>query len=224
MMYEFIVGVFCTFFACTAVAEGTPVDEVGINETGTGWTNIVYFTGIGCPHCANSDPFLLKERVRRGDVMIFEYEIYRDRENGPLLMKYHKEYGAELMVPQIIAGKYKKDIAVGDRKIIKEMNSIIFRNKGNSVTLVKEEVSFGEVDLNAVYGKPKIWFKDRVALRKGEVLGADTGNIVKAFLLEQKIPQKCADVLEKEIPLSGGEAVFDNACSYDGWLFMYGGV
>jgi len=53
----------------------------------------VYFTGIGCSHCANTDPIIFKDLLREyPNLIIIEYEIYQQRENAPLLEKYNQNY------------------------------------------------------------------------------------------------------------------------------------
>ena len=63
----------------------------------------VYFTGIGCPHCANADPILFKETVPDFNVLVIEYEIYQKQANAPLLNQYYEKYGIALGVPQLLS-------------------------------------------------------------------------------------------------------------------------
>jgi len=185
----------------------------------TDWTNIVYFTGIGCPHCAKTDPVVLNKRLRQGDVMIFEYEVYQDKVNGPLLLDYNKTYKAKLAVPQIIAGAEASDIVSGDAPLLKSLDTLISIHKGNDVVLGDVPVSFGALSMIKLPYKPKIWFKDRIAIREDSAsLQSDT---IKAFLVDGTVPEGCTEQEDKSAPLSGGQIKFGSACSFDGWVLMH---
>lgn len=183
------------------------------------WTNLIYFTGIGCPHCAKTDPVVLKDRVRQGDVMIFEYEIYRDHMNGPLLMEYNKTYGARPAVPQIIAAPGDSGIVSGDTPLLRSLETLIKLHKGNDVMLSTKAVSFDDLSFVKLSHKPKIWFKDRMAAREDSSSLQDES--VKAFLLEGTVPEGCAPEKKAYGQLSGSRIRFKAACRYDGWVFMY---
>ena len=183
------------------------------------WTNIIYFTGIGCPHCASSDPVVLKSRLRKGDVMVFEYEIYRDNVNGPLLMEYNKAYGANLAVPQIIVTPKKTGIVSGDTPLLKSLDTLIKLHKGNDIVLSNDTVSFDELSLVKLPYKPKIWFKNRLASREDS--SSLQNERIKEFLLNGGVPKECTPEKKSSAPLSGGKIKFKNACRYDGWVLMY---
>ncbi len=186
------------------------------------WTNLVYFTGIGCPHCSNTDPVVLRKRLRKGDVMVFEYEIYQDSVNRELLMEYNKAYGARLAVPQIIAGPDKESgIVSGDAPVLNSLNALIKMHKGNGILLSDEEVPFEQLSFIKLPYKPKIWFKNRVAIREdGSSLQDEK---IKTFLLEgsKSVPEECAPQEGSSVPLSGGKIEFMDACRFDGWVLMY---
>ena len=60
----------------------------------------VYFTGVGCPHCAKTDPVLLEQLVDQyPNLFIVEYEIYHQRENASLLYLYDEQYHSGLGIP-----------------------------------------------------------------------------------------------------------------------------
>ncbi len=199
-------------------AVSVPV-SFSVPKADSGWTNLIYFTGVGCPHCASSDPVVLKNRPRKGDVMIFEYEIYRDSVNGQFLMDYNKLYGASLAVPQIIAGPEKADIVSGNAPILKGLDTLISLHKNNDILLGDTHVSFGELSLVKLPYKPKIWFKDRVAIRKDSAsLQSDS---IKDFLLKGIVPEDCEKEEKAIVPLSGSKVKFKEACLFDGWVLMH---
>ncbi|GAH99775.1 unnamed protein product, partial [marine sediment metagenome] len=84
----------------------------------------VYFTGVGCPHCANADSVILEDLPREyPNFVVIEYEIYQQRENAPLLYEYNENYNSGLGIPLIIFNK--KDYMVGDRSILSKTKPII---------------------------------------------------------------------------------------------------
>jgi len=84
----------------------------------------VYFTGIGCPHCAAVDPWLFYEFVPTRPVVLVEYEIYRGGvANQRVFERYVKEYGAAPGVPQVIFDQ--ETILIGEVDILKGLNHIV---------------------------------------------------------------------------------------------------
>ncbi|MFP4097278.1 MAG: hypothetical protein ACLFP8_01230 [Alphaproteobacteria bacterium] len=185
------------------------------------WTNVIYFTGIGCPHCANTDPVILKDRVRRGGVMVFEYEIYRDNANAPLLMDYRKAYDAKLAVPQIIVGAGKDDVKTiaGDRPVLESFDTLVALNKGNDIVLPNERIAFDDLSFVKLPYKPKIWFKNRLAVREDSSSLQDEA--ITSFLVNGIVPEECAPEEKSDAPLSGGKVTFNTACRFDGWILMH---
>ncbi|HPV66583.1 MAG TPA: hypothetical protein PK655_04015, partial [archaeon] len=74
-----------------------PIINNPINNTQkTEVLGIVYFTGIGCPHCAKVDPVLLRDiSLSRNDVAVIEYEVKALNEyNANLMLEYNKQFGS----------------------------------------------------------------------------------------------------------------------------------
>ena len=64
---------------------------------------MVYFTGIGCLHCARADPVVLEQLPREyPNLVIIEYEIYEQEQNAPVLDAYNDEYYSGYVIPLII--------------------------------------------------------------------------------------------------------------------------
>ncbi len=127
--------------------------SLAVNEQST---CVVYFTGIGCPHCAKVDPVLLEELPEKyPDLVIIEYEIYQERENAPLLYEYNDVYGSGLGIPLIIFGK--DDFLIGDTPILENIEKKLEEKKGNPCPLADGTVvDFEELDFSKLSGKPKI--------------------------------------------------------------------
>lgn len=181
-------------------------------------TSFVYFTGIGCPHCANVDPVLLKQKVRQGNLLVIEYEIYRDNANAPLLMAYDKQFDTGLGVPMVVTEGKKGGAVVGDTPILESLDSLIAKNKNNGVVLPAGARPFMALSLSDLPRLPKIWFKNRVAVRKDSA--SQESDTIKAFVVDGTEPQGCAPVAEKEVALSDDKVVFAKACAFNGWLLL----
>ena len=126
-----------------------------------------YFTGVGCSHCANTDPLILRQLQKEyPDLVIIEYEIYQQRENAPLLEKYNSEYHSGLGIPLIIFGKEK--YAAGDVPILQKTEKTIKELGQNSCPLLETSTDFENLDLLSLPGKPKIWKNDRILIRTEE--------------------------------------------------------
>lgn len=181
-------------------------------------TSFVYFTGIGCPHCANVDPVLLKQKVRQGSLLVIEYEIYRDNANAPLLMAYDKQFNTGLGVPMVVTEGKKGGALVGDTPILESLDSLIAKNKNNGVVLPAGARPFMSLPLADLPRLPKIWFKNRVAVRKD--MASHESDAIKSFVVDGTEPQGCAPVAEKEVALSDDKVIFAKACAFNGWLLL----
>jgi len=189
-----------------------------------------YFTGVGCSHCANTDPLILRQLQKEyPDLVIIEYEIYQQRENAPLLEKYNSEYHSGLGIPLIIFGKEK--YAAGDVPILQKTEKTIKELGQNSCPLLETSTDFENLDLLSLPGKPKIWKNDRILIRteeekwifqwngesstkKGEI--KPDKNTLKELLISENalvfLEKTEYDVIEPElISLSGSYVIFDNA-------------
>ena len=130
-------------------------------------TCAVYFTGVGCTHCAKTDPVVLGDLLKKyPNLVIIEYEIYQQKENAPLLSEYNENYGSGLGIPLIILG-FDKYIA-GDRPILENIFHLIQNLPGNYCPLIDgNSLSFEELDLTMLPGGPKIWTDDRILIKEG---------------------------------------------------------
>jgi len=127
-------------------------------------TCLIYFTGIGCPHCAKTDSFVLEQLPEKyPHLVIIEYEIYQQRENAPFLYDYDNIYHSGLGIPLIIFNK--EAFLVGDRPILKNIEELLEEQKGNPCPLINgNSISFEKLDLSSLPGRPKIWTKDNMGV------------------------------------------------------------
>ncbi|MCD6550492.1 GAP family protein [bacterium] len=189
------------------------------------YTCAVYFTGVGCPHCAKTDPIILDKLLKENpDLIIIEYEIYQQKENSSLILNYNKEYNSGLGVPLII---FQKDnYLIGDRQILAEIDKWIQKYKGNSCPLPDGSlVDFQELDINSLPGKPKIWTKDKILMK---IKPGKASNSLKDFVTTENISSVAQKINFKKVdpqlvPLSGSFVEFENAIQADNWGFQWNG-
>ncbi len=65
---------------------------------------VVYFRGVGCPRCANTDPLLMVELPKDygAKLVVIEYEVYQHPENALVFNEYNATYGTGLGVPLVV--------------------------------------------------------------------------------------------------------------------------
>jgi hypothetical protein len=136
-------------------------------------TCLVYFSGIGCSHCAKTDPVILEQLPQKHpDLVVIKYEIYRERGNAPLLEKYSDVYGSGLGIPLIIFGQ--DNFLRGDTSILKNIESIVEGQAGNPCPLVDgSSVDFNELDLASLPGKPEIYPDSLPGATEGEIIPSE---------------------------------------------------
>lgn len=184
----------------------------------------VYFTGIGCPHCAKADPYVLNDLFEDyPDLIIIEYEIYQDRINAPLLYQYNEKYSSGLGIPLLIINS--NDFIGGDIPIIQNAKNIIDRLETNGCPLPDgTSTEFTELQIANLPGKPKIWTQDRVLI-PGYY---QEESILKNLLTEDDLTDVFSSggfslTEDKSVPLSGGQIAFQHAVRMESGFFMWNG-
>lgn len=187
----------------------------------------IYFTGIGCPHCAKTDPLVLgKLPLARGsDLVIIEYEIYKSQVNVDVMKSYNAKYNISKGVPQIVVDQ-NLHIA-GDRQILSDIQDLIdSKTSGNECLLINGSAPFGELNLNELPGKPNIWRGDRILLRAGPENASE--ELLKAILTSDDVSVVIsgkAEIIDAEpVPLSGSKIRFSEAAKVGGWTVQWGNV
>lgn len=200
--------------------------QVQAQETAT--QVVVYFTGVGCPHCAKTDPVVLGKLLQDNpNLVVVEYEIYQLKENAPLLHQYQDKYGSGLGVPLLIFGK--DDFLAGDRTILGNISDRLASFSGNPCPLPNGDlVAWDDLDLNTLPGKPKIWTRDRVLLRQDTAVGFEGEPLRELLTADSVLTALSSVTFEKTnpeaLPLSGGELKFANAVKLGGWLLEWNGA
>jgi len=179
----------------------------------------VYFTGIGCPHCANADPTVFS-LTSKYDFIVIEYEIYQQSENAQLIYQYNNQYNSGLGIPLIIFDE--NNSIAGDNPILENIESHL--DKDNDCPLTLDTVSFEELNLNSLAGYPKIWANNRIFISDGSTIN----NEYKELLLSEDIVETLKDlpyttIDTEKVYLSGADVEFEHAVELDGWKFQWNG-
>ena len=183
---------------------------------------VIYFTGIGCPHCAKVDPVLLEEWTSDyKNLVVIEYEIYQQGENAVLIDTYNESYSSGYGIPLVIFDR-EKSIA-GDGPILDSFEDELSKHSSNPVLNRDGSAEqFDELDVNTLPFFPKLWARGRVAVKTSYVAaeseGSDSSRIVKrfltsddiSFLVEEESLEPC---LNREVQLSGGSVSFDHCAN-----------
>ena len=142
------------------------------NNSQPSLTCAVYFTGIGCPHCARTDPVIFKQLLAKyPNLVVIEYEIYQTQGNGKVLEQYFKAYNIPYNkrgVPGFYFGKSPDQVIVGDGPILSRAENEIKNSLQNKCLLSDgSEESFSDLDIDKLPGQPKIWSRNRILAREG---------------------------------------------------------
>jgi len=186
-------------------------------------TCVVYFTGVGCPHCAKTDPVVLIDLLKHENIVVIEYEIYQQQENAPLLLEYNKKYDSGLGIPLIILSKEK--YIIGDHPILNNIGAIIELNKNPCPLADGSSVAFNNLDLTALPDKPKIWVDERILIKTS---GGNNNELLRNLLIFSNLSSVLEEINYKiiepiPVALSGKNIYFDNAIQLDGWIFQWNG-
>ena len=185
----------------------------------------IYFTGVGCPHCAQTDPIILGDLLEEyPNFMVIEYEIYHEQKNASLLLSYNDKYSSGLGIPLVILNE--DESFAGDKLIIENMSGIINKSNNNDCLLIDgSSVNFNNLDLISLPGLPKIWKDGRILLK---VSDQGDNQILKELLITKDIVSFIKNIdyriiESKPILLSGKDIFFDNAIELNGWVFQWNG-
>lgn len=196
---------------------------------------LVYFTGIGCPHCAKIDPILLRDiALSRNDLAIIEYEVKALKEyNANLMLEYNEQYGSGTGYPLAIFSENDYYIS---GNILPKVEEYLKEGKKTNIlfpTSVYEKgtTAFEDIEFSKLKGKPAIWYNRKVVSRyyDGETPIDDS---VLHQILNAKTIEEIEQIIKKydyhtiddtKIQLSQTEVVFDNTAHLPGWKIYYNG-
>jgi len=184
---------------------------------------VTYFTGVGCSHCAKADPIILKKSLKEdSDLVVIEYEIYQQPENAVFNYEASQNYDSSWGIPRLVFSK--ENVIAGDRPIMNNFEPALKFLINNECPLINgQKISFEELNINSLPGKPKIWYKNRILIKTGE--GVD-GEMAKKLLISSGFEDllkenNLLEISPKVVSLSGGKREFDKAVELSGWIFQW---
>lgn len=188
---------------------------------------LTYVGGIGCPHCAVISPFL-HEKVNSGDVIMIEYEMYKNLANASVLNDFADNYQTSLGIPLIVFDKVNKE--AGDAPIKSNWDTMYSNVLPGIVHLPDgSSVEWENLSLNDLRRYPNIYGINRIAIRKSITTVSDEQNtMIKNFISERDINVAVEGLEGKSVRPSkfsnpGGTIEFDNAMEVNGWLLQWDG-
>ncbi len=190
-----------------------------------GKTCVVYFTGVGCPHCATADPLVLEELpLEHEGLVIIEYEIYQKQSNAVIFYNYHPDYASGYGVPVLVFGPGES--VVGGYPLVNDASQAIESHAESPCPLLGGQVSFEELDLSSIEGNPTIWAGGRVLI--GKPADSEASDFIKALLFEEDVvaaleARNCFEVEPVPVPLSGEDVLFGHAVEVSGAVFQWNG-
>ncbi|OQX70770.1 hypothetical protein B6D52_03530 [Candidatus Parcubacteria bacterium 4484_255] len=194
----------------------------------------VYFTGIGCAHCAKADPVVLTQLpLEYSNLVVVEYEIYQNRENAFLLYQYNEKYASGLGVPLLIFGE--KDTLIGDNPILKNIRKIIEEKQTNPLPCLNGLMScFCDININDLPGFPKIWQQGKILIKSkisNGLLSSKTESdqlfkkLLKASNIEENLKGiEYEKIMPLKVALSGQNIEFTKAIKIGNWVFQWNGL
>jgi cytochrome c biogenesis protein CcdA/glutaredoxin len=186
-----------------------------------------YFTGIGCPHCAQASPFIKRAIEENPDYVVIEYEVYKETLNAQLISQYDDTYGIGLGIPVIVFDS--ENVLVGDTNIENNLKLLFTQQQANLIPAPEGLIPFEDISLSGLARYPRIYRQDRVAIRQNLTqLSEEQNNQILSFITDD-LSSWTSDKQEGEIVTPqivnypGGSATYENALKVNGWLLQWNG-
>ena len=193
----------------------------------------IYFTKVGCPVCAQTDPVVLDEWPKKYDKLIMIEYLINEYSNALVMGEYNLEYKTGGGVPLLIfnqtdfkAGIYYPQLG-GLNRWKTETEKYIESLKDNSCLLLDDLKSFEKLDLNDLLGKPSVWARGKLIVKTKE--GIVSSDFLKELLLSENLEDvlkntnyKLEEIKAEPAPISSGEIVFKKAIMIkDSWILKF---
>jgi cytochrome c biogenesis protein CcdA len=126
----------------------------------------VYFTGIGCPHCANIAPVVKDFLINNPNVALLRYEIYNKTDNVPIMDAYLSSYSVPPGIPLIM---FSKDVYLrGDSPIIENLESTVASLGENPCPLMNgSTLRFNDLNCDSLPGRPEVLIENETIIGGG---------------------------------------------------------
>ena len=187
-----------------------------------------YFTGIGCPHCANVSPTLHEKVNTAGGLIMIEYELYREPSNAKILSDYSDRFGFNLAIPLVAYEPQLYDL--GDDPILANFDKNIDSTQASTVQLADKGISWKELTLNDFSGKPKLYSQDRVAIKNStKDITEEESTQIKNFLTTDDLTTFVTQlsggkVTTLQIEYPGGTETYDHGVTIGSWTLLWRGA
>jgi len=186
---------------------------------------VFYFTGIGCPHCANVDPVIFGEWLEEyPDLVVIEYELYKHEANGPVFASFAKQFGMGSGVPNLLMG-YNGSVS-GDKPILNTVPMLMAERENITAEYGEVLYRLEKSNLAALPGDPQIWHGDRILIRNGTET-VDDAILHQLLTADDLMPVLSGIPYTKinatPVPVSGLSISFDHAVAIDGWIIQWNG-
>ncbi len=189
--------------------------------------SLTYFTGIGCPHCANVSPTIHSKINSSDGLLMIEYELYKESSNAKVLADYSDRFGFNLAIPLVVYKPQAFDL--GDDSIISSIDTQIAALDSNIVQLSDREIRWEDLNINEFTGKPKIFSQNRVAIKNGtKDTTSEENSLIKNFLTNNDVNNFVTQlsggkVDELSVEYPGGTEIYDNGVSLGSWTLLWRG-
>jgi cytochrome c biogenesis protein CcdA/thiol-disulfide isomerase/thioredoxin len=186
-----------------------------------------YFTGIGCPHCSIASPYIKKVVEQDENFVVIEYEVYQKSQNASLISRYDETYDIGMGIPVIFFDKTR--VLVGDKDVENNLKLYISQQESNLIQLPSQTVNREDFNINQLEGYPKIYRKDRVAIRENITQVTDEQSTEIIDFLTKDLSQWVSTKQEGElvtpevVQYPGGSATYDHALKVNGWILQWNG-
>ncbi len=192
----------------------------------------VYFTKLGCPHCAKVDPILFGDTVRNENILVIEYEVGDKQVNGQQIIPYVTGgYNSNYNVPQLILDK---ENVFFFEEITSQFDEYLKTNNVNNIYPLPVSIysegdvnSFSNLKINNLSGLPTIWYKDRALFKTGQstISNEDLYQLLTSSDVDSVIRNNNHKMLlNTSIEISYGKIDFDNAVELNGYNFYWNGT
>lgn len=194
---------------------------------GSNIKSFIYFTGIGCPHCAKVAPVLHQKVDNQEGLVLIEYELYKESSNSQVLTAYSSLYNYKLLIPLILYDTPTSD--QGDSPILNNLDKQIALVSKDKIQLLNKNVTWDDLNINDFEGKPKIFTQNRVAVKNGTAdITSEENKLVKDFLLTSSLDDYVKTLTGTKIDnltveYSGGDEVYTHGVNIGSWSLYWRG-
>jgi cytochrome c biogenesis protein CcdA len=125
------------------------------SESGVNYVCAAFFSGIGCPHCANVEPVLKEFLLSHPNFVVLKYEIYNHTDNVPIMDSYLSSYSVPPGIPLMI---FSKDVYLrGDSLIIDGLETTFNSLGENPCPMLDGSfIRYNELNCTQLPGRPEV--------------------------------------------------------------------